>query len=410
VNHNHFAGLVGTGVVLAAALANGYVRRERAFSPRAVAFVGLALALAAAHLASRSRGGLIALAAGLAALAALTALSHARRGANRRLPVLLASGLVVGVLAFGLAVVPAATRAHLATVLRGPADGSGAYRMDVAAATVRLFADRPVAGWGLGAFADAFPGYKQGHGDVRTTHAESDVLEFLAEAGLLGFAVAAWLAASAARGLADRLRHGKDPVRKQLAAGAAAAAIALGVHSLVDFNLRLPANALVFATLLGVAAAPRDRPPSRGRVVPALAAIALLAVATMSGWRAVGAHELARAERQPRGDRRLAAAETVVLRHPYLAEAWRLRGAAWLERGWNHAHRAAPLAWARADLEQAIRLRPRWAEAWAELGWARYAGGDGAGAREAFDRATALDPTHAGVARARAEFLARVAP
>lgn len=408
VNHNHFAGLMGMGVVLAVALAIGYVRRERAFSPGAVTFTGLALALAAVHLASRSRGGLIALAAGLAALAALSRPSNVGRGRGRRLPHLLAGGLVLVVFAFGLAAVPAATRAHLATVLRGPADASGAYRVDVADATVRLFADRPVAGWGLGAFADAVPPYKRGHGDVRTAHAESDVLEFLAEGGLLGLALAAWVGWSASRGLSDRMRHGKDPVRKQLAVGAAAGAITLGVHSLVDFNLRLPANALVFATLVGLAASPRQRPSASGRRLPALAAAALMVIAGLAAWRSIGAHEMAKAERQPRGDRRLAAADAVLRRHPYLADAWRMRGVAWLERGWSRPGHGGPLEWARADLEQAIRLRPGWAEAWAELGWARYARGDHARASDAFERAAVLDPTHVGIARARAEFLASI--
>jgi O-antigen ligase len=407
VNHNHFAGLLGMGVALAAALAYGYVRRAGGFSPRAVVSTGLALALAAVHLASRSRGGLIALAGGLAALAALASAMHVRRGAGARRPGLVAAGLAVLVVGFGLAAVPETTRAHLATVLRGPADGSGTYRVDVAAATWRLFAERPVTGWGLGAFADAFPPYKRGHGAVRTTHAESDLLEFLAEAGLTGLALAAWLAWSASRGLGDRLRHGKDPVRKALAAGAAAAVAALAVHSLLDFNLRLPANALVFATLLGLAAAPREATARRGRVVPALAVAALLVVAALAGWRALGADALRQAQQQPRGDRRLAAADRVVQRHPYLAEGWRLRGAAWLERGWRRPERGGPLDWARADLEQAIRLRPQWAEPWAELAWVHYARGDRQDASAAFERAAALDPTHAGLALARAEFLAR---
>jgi O-antigen ligase len=406
VNHNHFAGLVGMGVVLAAGLAIGHARRAGGFTPKAVAFAGLSLALAAAHLASRSRGGLIALAGGLAALAALLAASS-RRAVPPHRPLLLSAALVVLLLGFGLAVVPAATRAHLGTVLRGPADGSGAYRVDVAAATAGLAAARPITGWGLGAFADAFPAYKRGHGDVRTTHAESDLLEFLAEAGLVGLGLALWLAWAAGRGLQDRLRHGRDPVRKALAAGAAAAAVALGIHSLVDFNLRLPANALAFATLLGVAAAPREHAPRAGRLAPALAAGMLLALAALAGWRAAGARALELAERQPPGDRRLAAADRVVRRHPYLAEAWRLRGAAHLLRGWRSPAGAPALEWAEADLAQALRLRPLWAEAWAELAWTRFARGDRDGAHAAFARAAALDPTHAGLGRARADFLAR---
>ena len=408
VNHNHFAGLVGMGVVLAVALAVGYARRAGGLSPKAVVCAGLAAGLAAAHLASRSRGGLIALAAGLALLGALVGLSRSPTSAVRK-PALVGSALTVGLLAFGLAVVPASTRRHLATVTRGPADGSGAYRVDIAAATLRLAAARPLAGWGLGAFEDALPPYKTGHGDVRTTHAESDALEFLAEAGLVGIALAGWLALRVGRGLDERLRQGRDPLRRSLACGAAAAVGALAVHSLLDFNLRLPANALVFATLLGIAAAPREPRAESGRTGPALVAVVLAVCAGAASWRAIGAAELHRVRREPRGDRRLVAADALVRRHPYLAEAWRVRGASWLDRGWSRPGGEGALAWAEADLRRAIALRPLWAEPWAELGWVRHARGDAGGAHDAFERAAALDPTHIGLARARADFLASAA-
>ena len=57
--------------------------------------------------------------------------------------------------------------------------------------------------------------------------------------------------------------------------------------------------------------------------------------------------------------------------------------------------------------DRALRLRPNWGEAWADLGWARFARGDVEGARGALDRAAALDPTHLGLRRSRADFLAR---
>src|SRR5207249_11827847 len=128
---------------------------------------------------------------------------------------------------------------------------------------------------------------KTAHGELRTTHAEDDALELLAEGGLAGVVIVAWLAALAACGLADRLRHGRDPFRKSIAVGAAGAVAALAVHSLFDFNLRLPANALVFVSLLGLAASPRE--PSRGlggRALPAVAALALLSLGVAAAWRA----------------------------------------------------------------------------------------------------------------------------
>ena len=407
VNHNHFAGLVGMGVVLSAAMALGHARRRGGLGPVAVALGGLSLALAAAHLASRSRGGLLALMAGLVVMALLWAGPASHTGQAPRRGMVLAGTLATLVLGFGMVAIPRATRAHLATLLQGPADGSGAYRVDVAADTVRLAAARPLSGWGLGAYADAFPAFKRGHGEVRTTHAESDALEFLAEGGLAGVLLVAWPAWGLWRGFRDRLQHGRDPFRKSIVVGALSAVAALAVHSLVDFNLRLPANALAGATLLGVAGSPRDERPAllRGRLAPALASLILLVLAGAAAWRAQGAQGLKRALAQPAGDRRMAALDGVLKVHPYLPEGWRLRGIGWRDRGWGGAE--TYLLWAESDLKRALWLRPRWGEAWGDLGWTRLALGDVEGARSAFNQATQLDPTHVGLRRARADFLAR---
>ena len=408
VNHNHFAGLVEMAAVVALGAAVAAARRDGGPSPRSLALGGTALGLAATHLASRSRGGLLALAAGLLALGALTLAAPSRHARSVRSRVaLVAAGLVV-VLAFGLAAVPASTRRHLATALRGATDASGEYRVDVARDTMRLAAQRPLLGWGLGAYADAFPSVKRAHGDVRTTHAESDVLEFLAEGGVFGLAVLGVLGFVIGRGLRARVREGRDPWRKGLAIAAAGGAIALLAHSFLDFNLRLPANALAFASLLGLSGAPRDAPKGRGGRAASLAGCAVFALlALCAGWRAAGALAFERAQAVREPQLRLAAWDGVLARHPYLAEAWRERATLWWALS---GRRSGPipsrLARAEHDLRRAVALRPHWAEAWADLGWVLSARGDAAGARQAFDRAHASDPTHPGVRSARAAFLA----
>jgi tetratricopeptide (TPR) repeat protein len=180
------------------------------------------------------------------------------------------------------------------------------------------------------------------------------------------------------------------------------------VHSLVDFNLRLPANALAFVTLLGLAGSSREERAGvlPGRLAPALAAALLVALAVASAWRALGARDLRRALEEA-GDRRLAALDRALDRHPYLPEAWRFRGVAWRDRAWARADHGGALEWAEADLARALELRPQWGEAWADLAWTRFARGDAAGAADAFEMAAVLDPTHAGIGRARADFVAR---
>ncbi len=409
VNHNHFAGLVGMGAVLAAGLAVAHARRRNAMSPAALASGGAALGLAAAHLASRSRGGLVALLGGLTALGALWLAAVSLRGGRRRSAGAVGGVAVVLMVGFGVAAIPSATRRHLASAFAGPVDGSGVYRVDVAAATMRAFADRPLMGWGLGAYEDAVPAYKRGHGDVRVRHAESDVLELLAEGGLAGLVLVAWLMVEVLRGLRNRVTISRDQFRNALALAAAGGAATLLVHSLLDFNLRLPANALVFAALAGLAASPRTETrviASRG-AAPALATVLTL-LAFASAWRALGAQriETALAARDP--VRRLALLDRALGAHPYAAEMLRARALAWRDLayrppGWN----AVRLARAEADLRRALDLRPRWGEAWADFGWVRAFQGDAAGAGAAMQTAVDLDPTHIDIGIAAADLLAR---
>ena len=63
--------------------------------------------------------------------------------------------------------------------------------------------------------------------------------------------------------------------------------------------------------------------------------------------------------------------------HPRLAEAWRARGLAWRDLARpGSGVRATRLARAERDFASAVRLRPNWAEAWADLGWTRFARGE----------------------------------
>jgi O-antigen ligase len=409
VNHNHFAGLLGMGVVLALGMALALARQAGGPTPASLGLFGLGLGLLAAHLASRSRGGLLSLAGGLIGLVLLVSLAPSRRPKRARRRLTLGLLAAAAVFAFGLLAIPEGARGHLATLLSGGQDASGAYRRDVARDTLRLALAHPLLGSGLGAYADAFPPLKRAHGEVRTTHAESDLLEFLAEGGLIGLVLVSWLGAGVGAGLRDRVVHGRDPAKKGLALAAAAACLTLAIHSLLDFNLRLPANALVFVSLLGLTAAPRSEPRRWGGSRTAAAGTALcLSFAALAAYRACGAFQLEASLAQVDPRARIAALTRTLGWHPYLADAYRERALAW--RGLaipRSSGSASRLERAGRDMERALVLRPSWGEVWADLGWVRALEGDISGARQAFDRAIETDPSHIHVARARAEFLRR---
>jgi hypothetical protein len=125
-------------------------------------------------------------------------------------------------------------------------------RVDPSVYAVRMLEDYPVFGTGAGTFYTAFTRYR-GH-DIPDfyDHVHNDYVQFLVEtgavgAGLMGLFV---LAALACAVLAQARR--RDPLARGVAFGVTMAVIAIGIHSTVDFNLQIPANAFIFVILLAL--------------------------------------------------------------------------------------------------------------------------------------------------------------
>jgi len=122
------------------------------------------------------------------------------------------------------------------------------------AGTVRMIADHPWTGTGLGTFALVYPAYElSGAPQLFLAHAHNDYLEYLAELGAVGFCllVGGVLYLAARAFLAWRVR--RDPQVKALGLGLLASLAGIMIHSLTDFNLHIPANTLLFVIVLGLA-------------------------------------------------------------------------------------------------------------------------------------------------------------
>lgn len=164
-----------------------------------------------------------------------------------------------GVSVLGAAAGSAATALLLLQVLGGNVGSridqlglSDAGRLSVYRSTLRIIADNPWFGTGLGTFADAFPAYRSSDismqgvwGRAHNTH-----LEFASEMGIpLTVIVAlAWIVALIilARGLRVRRREMVVPL-----SALAVALIAL-LHSMVDFSLQVAGYSIVMFALLGL--------------------------------------------------------------------------------------------------------------------------------------------------------------
>lgn len=118
--------------------------------------------------------------------------------------------------------------------------------------SMRLIRAHPWTGVGVGCFEFAFTSVQSVRLTYVIDHAHNDYLEIAAELGLpcavLFFGVLFWLAV---RTLQASLRA-RSSLTRALALGSFAGSTALFVHAVADFNFYIPANALVFAVILGI--------------------------------------------------------------------------------------------------------------------------------------------------------------
>jgi len=125
-------------------------------------------------------------------------------------------------------------------------------RVDPAIYAAQMFQDFPLFGTGGGTFYTAYTRYRGQDIGSFYDHVHNDYMQFLTESGaigvtLLGLFVAGALACAL---LAQWRRH--DPILRGAAFGVVMGATAIGIHSTVDFNLQIPANAFIFTILLAL--------------------------------------------------------------------------------------------------------------------------------------------------------------
>lgn len=244
VNRNHFAAFAELLIPVALVpLVLGKVRRERWFA------VGLfALLPIGALFLSASRGGIISFAAEIGLLALLLIL---RRSGGKHVLAGAAVLLVAFMLVSWLGVRQLIDRFASMQSLEVQTGKRASMRVD----TWHIFRDHPWSGTGLGTLQTVFPAYETNYDARVVNHAHNDYLEALAETGVLGAACCAWfLIALFLRSLRLLFLHDKSFAAALHLSGLIACAGFL-VHSLVDFNLHIPGNALLFFLMANLATA-----------------------------------------------------------------------------------------------------------------------------------------------------------
>jgi O-antigen ligase len=253
VNHDHYAGLMEMLVPIPFVLSMGHLLRG---GKRAL--VGsCAVLMAGTIFLSRSRGGMLALVLEIVLFAALTL-------GKRRSPRIAVGSMAMCVLILALLIFLGKGQ-----VLGRLGDLSPGIRLDMTKDSLRMFSKRPVGGWGLGTFPTVYPSYRSFYTNLFVNEAHNDYAQLLVETGLLGFGLMLWF-------LVRLYRYGLPTSRRWEFQwdGAVSLAALLGctgilLHSFVDFNLQIPANAALFYVLCGLAASRlcESSKPGRSRAI-----------------------------------------------------------------------------------------------------------------------------------------------
>lgn len=260
VNRNHLAGYlnmglaVGIGMLIAGLNKDEILRGTRQWSRKIVQLLlskkaqlriyiaVMTVALVLTH--SRMGNTAFFVSLTVTALLSLRFTSHAKR----LMAILVVSIIVIDILIlstwFGLEKL--AQRMEKSSVETETRD-------EVALATLNQWQDYLILGSGGGTYQHVFPKYRTSEISMFYDHAHNDVLQMASETGVVGIVLLvvvvlfSWF--TAIRALA--LRH--DPLNIGLAFAATMGILALSIHSFVDFNHQMPANAATFMVILSLA-------------------------------------------------------------------------------------------------------------------------------------------------------------
>ncbi len=254
VNRNHFAGFIELVVPVALVpLILGKVRKERWY----LVTIFVLLPIGALFL-SASRGGVVSFGVEVGVLVLMMLL---RRTGGQHV---LAGGLVL-LLAFllvsWLGVKQVLDRFSSLQSLEVTSGKRASMRQD----TWRIFLDHRWTGTGLGTLQTVFPAYETNYDGKIVNHAHNDYLEGLAETGIAGgLCGAVFLGILFFVSLRQLLQRDK-PFAAALHLSGLVACSGFLVHSLVDFNLHIPANALLFLLMAHLATGEVTPSPSADR-------------------------------------------------------------------------------------------------------------------------------------------------
>ncbi len=254
LDRDHFAGLLEMALPFAvmypiAILQRRGFERDPSLRPvlAACGVIALAALLFLGIVYSLSRMGFVAALVSLFVMGSLT-LGGSLRGRQR--------WLAIGVVAAGILLtfvfLPPAQLVQRFAQVSSTEQMSAEGRLQLWEETLQLVSAYRVFGCGLGGYESAFLRYKVSAPLVTDNFAHNDYLQVLAEGGVIGFAIVAALFLGIVARAIRATSYSSEANARYLGVACTGALAAILVHSAVDFNLNIPANALLLAWVSGI--------------------------------------------------------------------------------------------------------------------------------------------------------------
>jgi O-antigen ligase len=231
---------------------------------RKIAVAGIAALIAGSIFLSGSRGGM---AAFLAQMIALGVLLVRKREGSWKQPLMLGVFLTVVIVFLVWIGGNELTQRLMSIHSEAREEINGGFRLAIDRDCLRMLMKRPFLGWGLGAFPIVYPGFRSFYTNFFVNQAHNDYLQLLVESGLAGFSIAIWFLVLVFRRAAGKLKNWTETASGALTVAALLGCVGILVHSFLDFNLQIPANAALFYVLCAIAAAAPLQESQRRRVL-----------------------------------------------------------------------------------------------------------------------------------------------
>ena len=249
INPDHFSAYLGMIIPLSlgfllAPSPNSDIRHTT-YDRRPLLFFSI-LMTSAALFFTMSRGGMFSF---IAALVFIAILASTRRSVQNKKWIILAIAVFIILIIAWLGATPVVER-----ILSFKAEIASRYfggRLPIWQGTIGIIKDNPIFGTGLGTFNYIFPKYQPvGIIAKHYTYAHSDILELLSEVGIVGFALFMLCGLWSMVYLFRRYSQRHDPWVVGMSLCVFGSLASIFIHSFTDFNLHIPANALLLTVIL----------------------------------------------------------------------------------------------------------------------------------------------------------------